>query len=101
TPSAAHAGNHKTQRKTFFKSVFKAKYNQAILNLEAEAKLLCLCSGHWKADCMLGQAFSWRSDTEARAVPNRAGTTSSKHKPSNAMDLQLLEPPITRIPQTG
>ncbi|KAF8268983.1 hypothetical protein EI94DRAFT_1476306, partial [Lactarius quietus] len=61
--------------KSFVKSVFGAEYRQAILELEAEQKLLCLCTGHWKAEVMIGQAFLRRSDTEAKVATQRDRTT--------------------------
>lgn len=66
--SAAHTGSSKPWTKKFLKNTFTAEYCQAILDLEAEQKLLRLCSAHWKADAMIGQAFSRRSEAEARAA---------------------------------
>ncbi|KAF8261816.1 hypothetical protein EI94DRAFT_1705236 [Lactarius quietus] len=55
---------------------FKVEYSEAIFELEAEQKLLHLCSGHWKADTMIGQAFLQHNDAECRwsAICTRAAS---------------------------
>jgi hypothetical protein len=52
-----HAQGVKLLTKLVFKSLFHTEYCQAILELEAEEWLLCLCTRHWKAEVMLSQAF--------------------------------------------
>ena len=49
------AGNPWT--KVTLKKYFEAEYNEAILKLEAQKKILRLCGEHWKADQMIGQAL--------------------------------------------
>ncbi|KAH9030364.1 hypothetical protein EDB85DRAFT_1891659 [Lactarius pseudohatsudake] len=61
-----HAG--KSQTKTFVITMFKTEYNRAILELEAEHKLLRLCYAHWKADNLLGQKLQRRSDAKKKAA---------------------------------
>jgi hypothetical protein len=56
----------KVPTKSNIRKWFKVEYSQAIFELEAEQKLLRLCSGHWKADTMIGQAFLRQSDAECR-----------------------------------
>jgi hypothetical protein len=43
--------------KMSIKTMFVAKYQNALLELKAEQKLLRLCSDHWKADFMLVQVL--------------------------------------------
>ena len=94
--SAVHAGDLKPQTKSFIRNTFKAEYYQAVLDLEAEQKLLRLCSAHWKADAMIGQALLWRSNAEARAATNRGHTTSLQSNPYNP---EPVEPLTGLIPQ--
>ena len=54
---APNGDNLKRQMKAAIKTLYNAEYKQAMLDLEAEHKVLCLCSFHWKADHMLGQTF--------------------------------------------
>ncbi|KAH9022935.1 hypothetical protein EDB84DRAFT_1254284, partial [Lactarius hengduanensis] len=61
-----HAG--KSQTKTFVITMFKTEYDRAILELEAEHKLLRLCYAHWKADNLLGQKLQRRSDAKKKAA---------------------------------
>ena len=65
--SAVRAGHSKSWTKTLIKKFFAAEYDQAILDLEAEQKLLRLCSAHWKADAVITQVFLRRNEAEARA----------------------------------
>jgi hypothetical protein len=57
--------------KFFIRTVFLTEYRQAILELEAEQKLLRLCSAHWKADAMIGQAISRRNDAQSKSQRER------------------------------
>ena len=75
--------------KTFFKKLFKEEYYQAILELEAQQPLLRLCSAHWKADTLVGQAFLWRNEGGNVAMC----ATSLNYNTSDANDFQPLEPP--------
>ncbi|KAH9029176.1 hypothetical protein EDB85DRAFT_2147493 [Lactarius pseudohatsudake] len=78
------------QIKTFIKKHFAADYGRAMLDLEAEQKLLRLCSDHWKADAMITKVFLQRAKAEAEA--NSAPPTSPQSD-------QSLEPPTASIPQ--
>lgn len=60
------AGNPRT--KVTLKKYFEAEYNEAILKLEAEKKILRLCGQHWKADQMIGQALLRRSDADTKVT---------------------------------
>jgi hypothetical protein len=74
--------------KLFIRTVFLTEYHQAILELEAEQKLLCLCSGHWKADTMIGQALSRRNDAQSKSQRERDRSSN----PSNPNDSWPPEP---------
>jgi hypothetical protein len=63
-----HAQGSRALTKSNIKKWFKAEYDQAICELEAEQKYLHLCSVHWMADVMLGQAFMQKSDVEHKRV---------------------------------
>ncbi|KAH9020748.1 hypothetical protein EDB85DRAFT_2152869 [Lactarius pseudohatsudake] len=76
--------------KTFIKKHFAADYGRAVLDVEAEQKLLRLCSDHWKADAMITKVFLQRAKAEAEA--NSAPPTSPQSD-------QSLEPPTASIPQ--
>jgi hypothetical protein len=69
--------------KSNIKKWFRAEFNQAILELEAEQKYLRLCSAHWKADTMIGQAFLRLSDAEHK---HRACEASSVPNPLSQRD---------------
>jgi hypothetical protein len=74
--------------KLFIRTVFLTEYCQAILELEAEQKLLRLCSGHWKADTMIGQALSRRNDAQSKSQRERDRSSN----PSNTNDSWPPEP---------
>ncbi|KAH9009654.1 hypothetical protein EDB85DRAFT_2162460 [Lactarius pseudohatsudake] len=76
--------------KTFIKKHFAADYGRAVLDLEAEQKLLRLCSAHWKADAMITQVFLRRAKAEAEA---------NSVRPTSPQSNQSLEPPTAFIPQ--
>ena len=59
---AACAGDSRLWTRTFLKTNFYPHYHQALLDLEADQKLLRLCAAHWKADTLIGQALMWRND---------------------------------------
>ena len=61
------AGNPRT--KVTLKKYFEAEYNEAILKLEAQKKILCLCGEYWKADQMIGQALLRRGDADTKVTP--------------------------------
>ncbi|KAF8258753.1 hypothetical protein EI94DRAFT_1814655 [Lactarius quietus] len=93
---ATHVYDPKSQTRTFIKAVFNVEYQQAVLELEAEQMLLRLCLAHWKAECMIAQAFQRRSDALSKATANCKHT----HTPSDTfdgLDLQFLEPPTVPI----
>jgi len=97
---AVRAGGSKSLTKSFVKNLFKAEYRQAVLDLEAEQKLLRLCSAHWKADTLIGQVFLRRNDAESRAALNHARSASSMPVPSDVKGSQSSEPSFTApIPQ--
>ena len=70
--SVVFTGNPRT--KVTLKKFFEPEYKQALLELEAQNTLLRLCSAHWKADQMIGQALLHQSDAETKApnVPHPA-----------------------------
>lgn len=92
--SAILLGDSKAPTKSFFKRNFKNEYFAAILELEAEQTLLRLCSGHWKADAMLGQVFLRRSDQDSKSSSNPGRAASSLADPLSAKDFRPLEPVI-------
>ena len=73
---SVHIGNLKLQTKTFIESTFGPQYCQAILELEAEHKLLCLCSAHWKAKVVIGQVFLWQGDGDSKVAVNQTQYSS-------------------------
>ncbi|KAI9446255.1 hypothetical protein H4582DRAFT_2069590 [Lactarius indigo] len=91
-PHSACAGAPKAWTKTFIKKYFTAEHYRAVLDLEAEQKLLCLCSAHWKADAFITQVFLRRSKEKAMAAMNAAPATSPQSNLS-------LEPPTAFVPQ--
>ncbi|KAH9041229.1 hypothetical protein EDB85DRAFT_2139893 [Lactarius pseudohatsudake] len=95
-------GSSKSLTKTFVKNSFGAEYRRAVLDLEAEQKLLRLCSGHWKADAMITKAFQRRNleESKRKAATNCKRAPSSESNPSDAKDSQLLGPsPAVPLPQ--
>ncbi|KAI9446301.1 hypothetical protein H4582DRAFT_2052374 [Lactarius indigo] len=90
---AARAGDPKSRTRSFIKNLFKPEYDRAILELEAEQRLLRLCYAHWKADVLIGQVFTRRNEAEGKAASNRARAASSF--PPDATS----EPPTAPIPQ--
>jgi hypothetical protein len=80
--------------KSNIKKWFRAKFNQAILELEAEQKYLCLCSAHWKADTMIGQAFLRLSDAEHK---HRAREASSVPNPLSQRDHVPASVPVSSV----
>ena len=87
-----------SQIKTTLKKVFHTEYDQAILTLEVQQKILHLCSAHWKADAMLGQALLRQSKAEAKATMNNTVSTSSKSFRSDTKVFQPSKPCATFIP---
>jgi hypothetical protein len=79
--------NSKPLTKTLARTLFKAEYRKAILELEEEHKLLRLCASHWKADMMIGQAFPRATDPEVKV-----GTHCGQ---------DLSGPPTSPIPQVS
>ncbi|KAH9070812.1 hypothetical protein EDB83DRAFT_2517992 [Lactarius deliciosus] len=95
-------GSSKSLTKTFVKGAFGAEYRRAVLDLEAEQKLLHLCSGHWKADAMITKAFQRRNAEEKKrkAATNCKQASSSELNPSDPKDSRLLGPsPAVPLPQ--
>ncbi|KAH9024041.1 hypothetical protein EDB83DRAFT_2320137 [Lactarius deliciosus] len=76
--------------KTSVKNLFKTEFDRAVLKLEAEQRLLHLCSNHWKAVALIGKMFSVRNEAEAS---NRTCATSSM-PPDDTQS-----PPTAPIPQ--
>jgi hypothetical protein len=96
------ADSSKLPTKSNIKKWFRAEYNQAILDLEAERKILRLCAGHWKADAMIGQAFLRLSEAENKIARAKA-TPSSMPDPSEPFDtmepLDAMPAPVPQVPQ--
>lgn len=96
---SARIGNPKLRTKTFIKSTFGPQYRQAVLELEAEHKLLRLCSAHWKAEVMIGQAFLRRGDTDSKAAANQTQISSQTLPLNVAADDPPLELPAPTLLQ--
>ncbi|KAH9030472.1 hypothetical protein EDB84DRAFT_1271399 [Lactarius hengduanensis] len=75
---------------TFIKNLFKTDYDKAVLELEAEHKLLRLCTYHWKAEALIGQMFRGRSEIEASSRARAAASMPPDDTP---------DPPTASIPQ--
>ncbi|KAH9051131.1 hypothetical protein EDB83DRAFT_2522222 [Lactarius deliciosus] len=90
-PRSAGAGL-KTRPKTFIKKYFMAEHYQAVLDLEAEQKLLRLCSAHWKADAFITKVFLERNKEKVKATTNSVPATSPQFS-------QSPEPPTAFNPQ--
>jgi hypothetical protein len=86
-PRMMRALNSKPLTKTLARTLFKAEYRRAILELEEEHKLLRLCSSHWKADMMIGQAFPRANDADVKMEPHH--------------EQELSQPPTAPIPQAS
>jgi hypothetical protein len=91
-PTLLHGSMQPT--KSNIKKWFRAEFNQAILKLEAEKKYLCLCSAHWKADTMIGQAFLRLSDAEHK---HRAREASSVPNPLSQRDRVPASVPVLSV----
>jgi hypothetical protein len=102
--------NNKPQTKSTLKKFFGPEYNQVLLKLEAHSKLLCLCSAHWKADHMIGQALLNQGNADADVdtmaplgLPSSSLSHSNKALPSepySAFVLQVSDvPPINAVKQ--
>ena len=94
-PGSAVLLANKAWTKSTLRKTFGVEYRQAVLNLEAEQKILRLCSAHWKADAVIGQALLRRSEMEAKAGSNRTTSKSS----SRAKNSQPLEQFASFVPQ--
>ncbi|KAI9437506.1 hypothetical protein H4582DRAFT_2057868 [Lactarius indigo] len=70
---AVRAGDPKSRTRSFIKNLFKPKYDRAILELEAEQRLLRLCYAHWKADVLIGQVQKRSKDGIAPSVQKTVG----------------------------
>ena len=79
--------------KLAIKGCFKSEYDEAVLELEAQHNLLCLCSAHWKADSMLGQALLRCED---KTVAQIACIVPSSQDPFNTNETHPLEPSCVR-----
>ena len=88
------ANNPRT--KSTLQKTFGAKYCQAVLNLEAEQKILWLCSAHWKADARIGQALLRRSEMEAKTTSN-CTTSNSSSCAKNSQPLKQFAPFIWQV----
>ncbi|KAH9026117.1 hypothetical protein EDB85DRAFT_1893535 [Lactarius pseudohatsudake] len=65
-----------------FFPLFPDKYDQAILNLEAEQKVLHLCSAHWKADAVVTKVFQQlESKAAAEVAPMNAAKRALELSP--------------------
>jgi hypothetical protein len=90
--------NPRMMTKTMIKSLFYNEFCRAMLELEAEKKELCLCTGHWKAEVMLGQALlQQNSVTEgnaAKSVLSVPSTSASVKAPPPLQQQQLPTVPL-------
>ncbi|KAH9017035.1 hypothetical protein EDB85DRAFT_2155471 [Lactarius pseudohatsudake] len=89
-PHAMRDGNSKPPTMTFIKNLFKTDFDKAVLELEAEHKLLRLCTYHWKAEALIGQMFRGRSEIEASSRAQAAASMPPDDTP---------DPPTASIPQ--
>jgi hypothetical protein len=89
--SAVYPDNSLPRTKTAIRSFFKAEYDQALLDLEAEHNLLRLCLYHWKADHMIIQALYRRVEAE-RATKNRACANPKPQEPSTVSIPRAVAP---------
>ncbi|KAH9036407.1 hypothetical protein EDB84DRAFT_1560889 [Lactarius hengduanensis] len=89
-PRAMRDGDSKPPTMTFIKNLFKTDYDKAVLELEAEHKLLRLCTYHWKAEALIGQMFRGRSEIEASSRARAAASMPPDDTP---------DPPTASIPQ--
>jgi hypothetical protein len=96
----AYASDSRLRTKTFLKSRFKVEYNQAILDLEVAHKLLRLCSAHWKADHLIGQALSRRTGVSTAPDPSDVGD-SQPAAPMNAAKRALELSPGPKSPSVS
>jgi hypothetical protein len=90
--------NPRMMTKKMIKLLFYDEFCRAMLELEAEKKELCLCTGHWKAEVMLGQALLRRNSvTEgnvAKSVLSVPSTSASvKAPPPPQQQQQPTVPP--------
>ncbi|KAH9047750.1 hypothetical protein EDB84DRAFT_1614692 [Lactarius hengduanensis] len=92
--SAVRTDKSKPWSKTLVWKFFPDEYDQAILELEAEQKVLRLCSAHWKADAVVTKVFQ-RIETKAAAAA--AGSAASLH--SNFSDNLYPSAPTASIPR--
>ena len=79
--------------KTVIKNMFGNKYNEIVLALEAEQKLLRLCSAHWKADMLIGQALVRWNDKESKAAMRHRADSSNP----NSFDAKHSQLPAARV----
>ncbi|KAF8263928.1 hypothetical protein EI94DRAFT_1595124 [Lactarius quietus] len=88
--SASHTS---ARTKLFIKGLYPAEFRQAILDLEVEQMLLRLCSGHWKADLLLSQAFLQQGEAEGRAAVKTVRAAMLEHSNMMVKASQHLPPP--------
>lgn len=92
-----HRHGSKLPTKSNIKKWFKAEYSQGILELEAEQPYLRLCSAHWKADNMIGQAFLRQSDAERRRRTREASSIPDQPDPQKHGDSAPAPIPISSV----
>ncbi|KAH9041278.1 hypothetical protein EDB85DRAFT_2139949 [Lactarius pseudohatsudake] len=92
--SVVRTDKSKPWSKTLVWKFFPDEYDQAILELEAEQKVLRLCSAHWKADAVVTKVFQ---RIETKAVAAAAGSAASLH--SNFSDNLYPSAPTASIPR--
>ncbi|KAI9439700.1 hypothetical protein H4582DRAFT_2075082 [Lactarius indigo] len=87
-PRSALRGNKsKSWTKTLVRKFFADEYDQAILDLEAEQKILRLCSAHWKADAVITQVFLRRNEAEAKAAAAMSSARATSPHSSHSDNL--------------
>ncbi|KAN0129807.1 hypothetical protein V8E53_012377 [Lactarius tabidus] len=83
------------QTKTFLQKWFPEEFNQAILNLEAQQTLLCLCSAHWKAKAMFSlillQQNKGGDKGSANAIPPDSSNITSSQFPEPLQTTLILQ----------
>ncbi|KAH9008838.1 hypothetical protein EDB83DRAFT_2531450 [Lactarius deliciosus] len=81
--SAVRTDKSKPWNKTLLKKFFPDEYDQAILDIEAEQKVLRLCSAHWKADAVVTGVFQ-RLEAKAAAEAAAAAAAAAEAAASAA-----------------
>ncbi|KAH8997728.1 hypothetical protein EDB86DRAFT_3076549 [Lactarius hatsudake] len=101
--SAVRTDKSKPWSKTLIKKFFPNEYDQAILDLEVEQKVLRLCSAHWKADAVVTKVFQRleaKATAEAEAAAAAAAGFARAPSPHSNLSNNLYPPaPTASIPR--